>query len=159
MTPYPFTSLSDLSFEFTTDQGVVYKAYFISFGSVFSEFPEFSDSIYNFNLEVFHGDMYDQAMDQKIGETVVDIFRHFFAIRQNVIIYICDTSDNKHIVRKRKFDLWFWKYSDGSILKDDGLAVIEDTEIFNSLLVHKQNIFLDKIVSAFRTLNERAADK
>jgi hypothetical protein len=131
----------------------------MSFGSLFLEFPEFSNSIYTFNLEVVHGNVYNQAMDQKIGWTVVDIFRHFFSVRQNVVIYICETTDNKHIARKRKFDLWFWKYSDGTILKEDGMAVIADTEIYNSMLVHKDNKFLDKIITAFRTLNERSGDK
>ena len=63
------------------------------------------------------------------------------------------------MARKRKFDLWFWKYNDGSILKEDGLAVIAGMEIYNSLLLHKQHQHAEGIINAFRTLNERADDK
>ena len=82
-----------------------------------------------------------------------------FNARQNVAIYICDSADDRHLARKRKFDLWFWKYNDGSIVKEDGIAVIANFEIYNSLLVHKENKLADKIIDVFRTLNERADDK
>ncbi len=95
----------------------------------------------------------------RIGATVVTVLQRFFAAKQNVVIYICDTTSERHLSRKRKFDLWFWKYNDGSILKEDGLAVISDTELYNSLLVHRENRLSDRIISAFRTLNERTSEK
>ncbi len=45
------------------------------------------------------------------------------------------------------------------MLKVDGVAVIADFEIYNSLLIHKENKFADKIITAFNTLNERVDDK
>ena len=158
MTHYPFTKLSDLSFEFFTVGGQLYKAYFISYSYLFSDYPEFANDVFSFNLEMINGHAENQA-DERIGQTVVEIFSNFFKSRQNVVVYICDSSDDRHLARKRKFDLWFWKYNDGSIFKEDGIAVIADMEIYNSLLIHKQNKLADKIVNAFRTINERADDK
>ncbi len=157
--PYIFKGIGNLSYQFTTDQGIVYDASFVDYSFLFPEFPEFSKDVYTFNLEVVSGNIYDQAMDAKIAETVIAIFLEFFTARQNVVIYICDTSDERQFVRKRKFDTWFWKYNDGSFVKEDGLAVISDIAIYNSLLVHKQHAFLDKVIAAFRSLNERTNDK
>ena len=63
------------------------------------------------------------------------------------------------MARKRKFDYWFWKYSDDSIIKEDGVAVVDDMEILNSLLVHKNNPHSTEIIFAFKDLNARAGDK
>jgi Family of unknown function (DUF6169) len=63
------------------------------------------------------------------------------------------------ILRKRKFDYWFWKYNDGSIIKENGFAIIEDVEILNAILVHKDNFMLKEIILAFNSINERANDK
>ena len=159
MIHYPFTKLDDLSFEFITTQGTVYKAYFIAYAYLFSDYPEFAKDIYSFNLEIVTEGLPNQIPDDKIGQTVAVIFQHFLNSRHNVAVYICDSSDDRHLARKRKFDFWFWKYDDGSILKEDGLAVIAGMEIYNSILLHKQNPFADKIIAAFKTLNERADGK
>ena len=136
-----------------------YKAYFISYSYLFPDNPEFAKDIFSFNLEIIAGDIEYQTTDEIIGQTVANIFQHFFNSKSNVAVYICDSSDDRHLARKRKFDFWFWKYNDGSILKEDGLAVISGMEIYNSILLHKQNPLADKIIYAFRTLNERADDK
>ena len=67
--------------------------------------------------------------------------------------------DERQYARKRKFDYWFWKYNDGSILKEDRIAIIEDVEILNSLLILKSNPHCGEVVFAFKELNERANEK
>jgi hypothetical protein len=159
LTPYPFNKLSDLSFEFETSKGITYYAYFVEYGFMFDNYPELSKNIYSFNLDV-RGDWQFSKSDDRIGLTVVEIFRRFFFSNQNVAIYVCDSLDDRHLARKRKFDFWFWKFNNkGEILKEDGLAVIDGTEIYNSVLVHKGNNNANQIFQAFRTLNQRASDK
>ena len=159
MRPYTFKSHGDFSFEFTTDRGIVYNATFFDYDSLFPDYPEFTGNIYSFTLDIVDGDRIIQQLDERTGETVVAIFQHFFTVMQRVIVYVCDSSDERHIARKKKFDFWFWKYNDGTIIKEDGVAVIADFEIYNSILIHRQNKFADKIIAAFKTLNERADDK
>lgn len=158
MTPYPFTHRGEWSFEFVTNSGTIYNATFFDYDYLFPEFPEFAKTIYSFTLDIVKGDG-EHLLDERIGLTVVEIFRNFFKEHQNVMIYVCDSSDDRHFARKKKFDFWFWKYNDGSILKVDSIAVIENVEIYNSLLVHKQNKHVDRIIEAFRSLNERADEK
>jgi len=159
LTPYPYTKGGELYYKFTTDQGLLYTAVFFDYGYLFAAYPEYVDDIYSFTLDAIKGEISTSGLDEKIGETVVSIFRDFFRSKQNVVIYVCDSLDDKHLARKRKFDLWFWKYNDGTILKEDGLAVIAGMEIYNSLLVNKQHPHAEGIIKAFRTLNERVDDK
>lgn len=126
---------------------------------MFSDYPLIADNIYSFNIDVVEGNWDYTSTDEKIGVTIVEIFRLFFESVKNVAVYVCDSTDDRHLARKRKFDWWFWKYSDGSILKEDGIAVIEDVEILNSLLIHKSNPNLTEIILAYKTINERANDK
>jgi hypothetical protein len=74
-------------------------------------------------------------------------------------VYVCDSMDSRQYARKRKFDLWFYSYNDGTLIKEDGLAMIEGTEIYNAMILHKKNNQLTEIILAFKELNEKAGDK
>lgn len=158
MTHYPYIKHSDLSFEFETSEGIAYCAYFFDYGFLFTAYPEFSTDIYSFNLEVTKGSAEHTVPDETIGRTVVAIFREFFDFKKNAVVYICIGGDQRHLARKRKFDIWYWKYNDGTILREDGVAVIADSQIYNSLLLHADNDHVAGIISTFRTLNERAEE-
>jgi hypothetical protein len=126
---------------------------------MFSDYPDLPGNVYSFNIHVVEGDVTISAEDERIGLAVVEVFRIFFNRIENVAVYVCDNADKRHLARKRKFDLWFWKYNDGSIIKEDGVAVVEDLEILNSLLVHRGNPHCAEIIFAFKDLNARAGDK
>jgi len=126
---------------------------------MFNEYPHLAENVYSFNIDVIDGDSVLTAEDERIGLTVVEVFKIFFTRQKNVAVYVCDSADERHLARKRKFDFWFWKYNDGSIVKEDGVAVVEDMEILNSLLVHLNNPHCTEIIFAFKDLNARAGDK
>ncbi len=83
----------------------------------------------------------------------------FFTEIENVAVFVCDMIDERQYARKRKFDFWFNKYNDGSIIKKDNIIKIEGVEIFNSLLLSKANINFIEIVSAYNLINETSTDK
>ncbi len=58
-----------------------------------------------------------------------------------------------------KFDNWFCRFNDGSLIKEDDLAVVEGVEIYNSMIIHKENPNLKDIILAFKELNMRADNK
>lgn len=159
LSPYPLQEADNFSYQFITDAGIKYHIYFLDYSYMFSGYPVLSGNVYSFNIDVAEGDADIAAADERIGLTVVEVFRVFFSRVENVTVYVCDSSDERHLARKRKFDWWFWKYNDGSIIKEDGVAVIEDTEILNSLLVHRSNPHCADIIFAFKDLNARAGDK
>ena len=160
MNPYLLSNHGPLSFEFVTDQGVIYNATFFDYNTSLPGYPELAEAIYSFTLDIIL-EINDTPLrpDERLGETIVAIFMKFFNSRQNVVVYVCDSSDDRHLARKRKFDFWFWKYNDGTILKVDSLAVIEDMEIYNSVLVHKDNVNATRIIEGFYLLNEKAEEK
>ena len=76
-----------------------------------------------------------------------------------VVVYVCGSIDERQYARKRKFDLWFYMYNNGSLIKEDGLALVEGSEIYNTLLIHKSNQQLTEIIFSFKELNERTGEK
>ncbi len=159
LSPYHLLESDDFSYQFTTSSGISYHVYFLDYSYMFAEYPDLSGNVYSFNIDVTEGDTEISANDDRIGQTIVEVFRIFFSRIENVSVYVCDNSDERHLARKRKFDFWFWKYSDGSIIKEDGVAVVEDMEILNSLLIHRNNPRCAEIIFAFKDLNARAGDK
>ncbi len=157
--PYTLQENDPYSFEFVTDQGIRCLVYFLDYHNLFAEYPNIAKQIYMFSLEAIQGDPDEGTSDERIGITLLRIFSLFFKERQNVAVYVCDSVDNRQLARKRKFDSWFWKYNDGSLLKEDDIAVIEGTEIYNSMILHKENEHLKEIILAFKELNEKANDK
>ena len=47
------------------------------------------------------------SYDNKISTTIIAIIEEFFLQNLNVLLYICDTSDNREEVRNRLFIRWF----------------------------------------------------
>ncbi len=157
--PYQLIEADDLSYIFTTSQHVQYHIFFLDYSYIFADYPQIAGNIYSFNIYVLEGDSNTAFSDERIGLTIVEIFKIFFRRIENVGVYVCDMADDRHIARKRKFDLWFWKYNDGSIIKEDGIAMAGNMEILNSLLVHNNNPHLSELIFAFKDLNARAAEK
>jgi hypothetical protein len=126
---------------------------------MFSDYPAIAENVFSFNIDVLEGDADKSITDDRIGVTILEVFKLFFTKIENVVVYVCDSIDERHLARKRKFDLWFWKFNDGSLYKEDGIAMIEGVEIYNSLLVHKANKKLTEIILAYKELNESAGEK
>ena len=159
LSPYPLQENDEYSYEFLTEQGIRYSIYFLDYSYMFSDYPAIAENVFSFNIDVLDGDADSSITDDKIGITILEVFNLFFKKLENVAVYVCDSIDDRQLARKRKFDLWFWKYNDGSLLKEDGIALIDGVEIYNSLLLHKTNKKLVEIILAYKELNERAGDK
>ena len=126
---------------------------------MFESYTNISCPVYSFNIDALEGDPDNSQADDRVGLTISKIIKLFFREMNNVAVYVCDSLDERQYARKRKFDIWFYLYNDGSLIKEDGLAVIEGTEIYNAMILHKQNRQLTEIILAFKELNERAGEK
>jgi hypothetical protein len=142
-----------------TDQHIRYSIYFLDYSAIFEDYPGFSENVFMFNIDVIEGNPNSKPLDERIGATIVQVMNLFFRKYENVVVYVCDSLDDRQLSRKRKFDTWFWKYNDGTLLKEDDIAVVDGVEILNSMIVHKSNAHLKEIILAFKELNERASDK
>jgi hypothetical protein len=126
---------------------------------MFAPYPGIGSQIFMFNIDVLSGDPDEALSDERIGLTVLMIFNLFFQKSQNVAVYVCDSMDNRQLSRKRKFDRWFRRYNDGTLIKEDDIAMIDGIEIYNSLILHNQNKHLNEIIIAFKELNRKAGEK
>lgn len=126
---------------------------------MFENFPDISSDIYAFNIDVETGASKEQPLDIAIAATVAEIIRKFLTTKENAVLYFCDSADHKENIRKRKFDAWFQKHEDGTIIKIDQKAMVEEVIIFNSLLIHKDNALKNRIIAAFYELNSDTNNK
>jgi hypothetical protein len=126
---------------------------------MFEDYPNIKCPVYSFNIEATEGDPDHSPGDDRIGITILEVFNLFFTRLENVAVYVCDSMDERQYSRKRKFDLWFFAYNDGTLIKEDGVAIVEGTEIYNAMVLKKQHSQLTELILAFKELNERANDK
>ncbi len=145
----------ELSYEFTTEQGIKYKIYFIDYSQLFAEYSDIKALTYTFNIDAIEGNPDTVKRDYRIAITVNEILKLFFQKVENVIVYTCDSLDRRQIARKRLFDVWYWKFNDGAIIKEDCFTIIEETEIYTSILISKNNATNAEIIKAFKEIHER----
>jgi hypothetical protein len=124
----------------------------LSYSGYFEKYKEIANKVYGFNVERLSKPNLDRN-DLRIGLTIVTIIKQFLTERNNAVIYVCDNADSREVNRKRKFDAWFNQYDDGSIIKIDGHIVYEDLNIYNAILIHKENVKKNKFIYAFAELN------
>jgi hypothetical protein len=106
-----------------------------------------------FNIEVSEGNPKISPLDERIAVTVFSIFQAFFLNRENVAIYVCESIDNRHLARKRKFDQWFGKYNDGTLNRHDNVAIVAGAEMHNSVILHVNNASMKEIIQAYEDLH------
>ncbi len=158
MQPYKVIRVKDNYHEFTTRAGIKYACYFLSYAGFFDEYQEIAGNVYGFNVQqISKGKKI--TVDSRIGYTIVSIVKAFLSELINAVIYVCDNADSRELMRKRKFDTWFKQYDDGSIIKIDGHIVYGDLDIYNSILIHKENQKKNRFIEAFTELNQATENK
>lgn len=159
MQPYKITVVKNNYYKFTTTAGITYACYFVSSSEYFKDYKDIADSIFNFNLELLDKKLRIASVDERISRTVIEIIKNFLEGAEDAVIYVCDSSDGKELLRKRKFDQWFKKYDDGSVIKIAGHVSLPDIDIYNALLIHKDNPRKNIFIEAFAGLNGVDEDK
>lgn len=153
MQPYKVSIQKDYFYQFSTATGDSYACYFLSYKDYFRHYPLIADHVFSFNIDLIRKSGIKAEKDARLPITIVKILRDFLSEWQNAVVYICDSSDERHILRKRKFNAWFKQNDDGSIIKIDAELNIEGMEIFNTILVHKDNILKNIFIEAFLDFN------
>jgi hypothetical protein len=152
--PYKTNIVRNNYFEFTTSDGTVYLCYFLSYSEYFKNYGEIAGNIFSFNVDIVRGRKTGISSDERVGRTIIEIVKGFLSGLENAVVYVCDTSDGRELLRKRKFDQWFRKYDDGTIIKVNGHIAVPNFNIYNAILIHKENQKKNKFIEAFNDLNE-----
>jgi hypothetical protein len=141
-------------YSFKTNFEVVYEIVFKPSPYVFGEEKEYAHLLYEFSVLASFAGPQSYVRDDLIAETIVAIFIDFYnRFDENVCFYICDSSDGKQFVRKRKFDSWFVEYNKGAFMKFDSLLKDTDgVEYPVAIILTKANKYLKEISQAFGQL-------
>lgn len=122
----------------------------ISYSISFSEEYEIGGCMsYQFSIDNIghvHG-----SYDNKIKDTIIAIIEDFFIENQDVLLYICDTSDNRETARNRLFLRWFKQCSTGKYTICTADSKVEDTNFYMAIIVDNNNSKLEDITLDFRT--------
>lgn len=95
---YQYTKNIDGEYRFLTDKGIEYIAYF-------NRVPIESCIVYNF---VFAKSTVGRfGMGSKIRNTIFSIISDFWEDYEEVILFVCDSSDGRSEIRMRLFDYWY----------------------------------------------------
>ncbi|MEO6721152.1 MAG: DUF6169 family protein [Ferruginibacter sp.] len=117
-------------------------------------YPELSTKVFGFNLELKFtpNDLVKIPLDKRIAITITTIIKAFLHKKENVVVYICDNSDNREKARFHKFTNWFKLYNDGSIIQLRGVIHAGGIHILNALLINKNNPQLNDFIEAFEII-------
>lgn len=140
--PYKVKQESDNIFLFQTKHGIAYSVGFVQDTSFMKE------GLYQFFIINESGRTARQDID--LLDTVRVIIEEFFAQKENVMLYICDTADQRQESRDRLFRIWFHTY----ILNDaytmyNELMTISNVRYFSSIILRKDHPLHNQVISSF----------
>jgi len=150
--PYQVERIDDTSFHFLTKEGL---DYLVGFAPDYS----FADQgVYQFYLvEKEHR---RGRHDADIMRTAIVVIEEFFRTAPNIMLYVCDTSDNLHAVRNRLFIYWFNSYPNNSqyILTTEDVT-IDNNKYYAGLMISKSHPQLGEVIQNFHNFVQSLPDK
>ena len=87
---------------------------------------------------------------QKVRDTIFIIIEEFFASNPDILLYQCETGDNRQSMRDRLFLRWFKEYehSDKYYIKVSTITA-EGVTNYTAMIVQKDNPQLEAIIKDF----------
>lgn len=141
--PYRVLEYEEDTACFITDSGVVYMVGFIAETNM--DIP----NAYQLFITP-KGRTKNVGTDAKIGKTIAEIVKSFFRNNDNILVYICDTSDKMQAARNRKFKMWFRQYTDMEEFEFVSERMdIGDDEYFAAMIIQTTHPDLTTTIDAF----------
>ena len=140
--PYEVWLTSEGDFNFETDFGVLYR---ISFRL---EQTIWEDGAYEFSI--INQNRNSSPNDKKVRDTIFGIIEEFFNSNPDILLYQCETGDNRQAMRDRLFLRWFKEYehSDKYYIKVSEI-IAEKVANYTAVIVQKDNPDLEAIIRDF----------
>ena len=145
------------SYFFATDSKIVYEVKFRDTAYIFNGYLDFNIQAFEMIIQVeSNPTSKNPSLDPKISLTIATIFKDFFQkLPEQVIIYICDSSDSRQLARKRKFDRWIDLFKGEDFSRVNSTIVdIEGRIYYNALIIKRSNPHYTIITEAFIALAE-----
>lgn len=140
--PYSVWQVSDGAYGFKTDFEVLYRIIFTPDQTIWE------GGAYEFGI--FNENQKSSPSDKQLRETIFGIIEEFFASNPEILLYQCETGDNRQAIRDRLFLYWFSEYehSDKYYIKVSEIKA-EGISNFAAIIVQRNNPDLENIISDF----------
>jgi hypothetical protein len=155
---FEFVGTDYNSYIFETDSKIIYEIQFKPTPYLFDSSQEYAKFTFEFVIAVLHNPLQGRPpLDGNTSRTIAKIFEDFYQKFNNIVtIYICESSDNRQMVRHRKFNIWFEEFHENMFLKID--TIFMDTQgirVPSSLIIKKDNPFRTQIFDEFVKISEQ----
>lgn len=139
------------TFVFETNMGILYGVKFKPSEYIIPN-KVYSNTIFEMTIEVLEIPIGKKLYPDKIiPSTIATIIKDFFhKIHQPILMYICDSSDNKQLVRHRKFNQWFEEFANSKLAKTEFIFIDNFQKRFPiSLFLEITHPFREEILRLF----------
>jgi len=140
------------AYTFQTGNGISYSITFKPTFYLFGEDSVFSKNTFEFSIIILiNPTEKTPPLDNAIPPTIPSIFKDCYEnAPETTAIYICDSSDGRQLLRKRKFDDWFEYYKGQLFIKiDSGFKETDGTQYPVSLIIKESHPFRTQIFDEF----------
>ena len=140
--PYEVWQTSEGDFNFQTEFDVLFR---ISFRI---EQTIWEDGAYEFSI--INQNQKSSPNDKKVRDTIFVIIEEFFENNPNILLYQCETGDDRQDMRDRLFLRWFKEYehSDRFYIQVSSI-IAEKVTNYTAMIVEKSNPQLETIIKDF----------
>ena len=150
--PYVVSVVSDDEVQFVTDFGVEYRVSFMEDYSIWSENA--------YQLLINNKTHKPSPNDSKLRDTVMTLVEAFFIGNPSILLYICESGDDKQAARNRLFVRWFNESGrNENFYLQDVTFSDEGVENFAALILQRDNPEFDTIVAQFNEFVDLMTNK
>jgi hypothetical protein len=144
---------SSNSYLFKTSLGIGYEVKFKPSAYILGDdTTPYADYIFEFIIELIYNPLdRNPPLDNLMSDTIAAIMIDFYNKKnKSVCIYICDSSDGRQELRRRKFEDWFNSQNNLKLFKFDEKIVDSQGIVYPlSAILRKDNPFFHEIIDAF----------
>lgn len=142
LSPYEVWQTSEEDFYFQTDFDVLYRINFRIEQTIWD------DGAYEFSI--INQNQRSSPNDKKVRDTIFIIIEEFFTSNPDILLYQCETGDNRQAMRDRLFLRWFKEYehSDKYFVKISTI-IAEKVTNYTAMIVQKNNPQLETLIKDF----------
>lgn len=141
------------TYAFETSLGIGYEVKFKPSAYMLGDDnAPYADHIFEFVIELIHNPLdRNPPLDKLVSDTIAAIMIDFYYRKnESVCIYICESSDGRQSLRKRKFDDWYYSHNKLGLVKLDETIFDAEGEAYPvSAILRLNNPYYIEILVAF----------
>lgn len=140
--PYSVWKAGRQAYGFKTEFGVLYRIIFIDDQTIWESGA--------YELVILNENGKASPNDKNVRGTILAIIEEFFRCNPHILLYQCETGDNRQAVRERLFLHWFNNYDkEGRYVIRVSEIVAEGISNYAAVIVQRSNPQLSKILCDF----------